>query len=84
MGPVLPLPLKEGVGVSTKHCRNSCCGIYTCIANKAAVRKMRAQIEEEMRETETALLYWTGVPLPWQPAALDWYLEQQVELLQRI
>lgn len=29
-------------------------------------------------------LYWTGVPLPWQPAALDWYLEQQVELLQRI
>lgn len=29
-------------------------------------------------------LYWTGVPLPWQPAAPGWYLERQVELLQRI
>lgn len=30
------------------------------------------------------LLYWTGVPLPRQPAAPGWYLERQVELLQRI
>lgn len=45
--------------------------------------RQRKKRERKPRDWQNSL-YWTGVPLPWQPAALDWYLEQQVELLQRI
>lgn len=54
--------------------------------NKAA-RRMTEQGEKRRRHRATGrplMLYWTGVSLPRQPAALNWYLEQQVELLQRI
>lgn len=60
----------------------ACCAIYTQNTKiKWQVRLGR----ERHRDWQTCyLLYWTGVPLPWQPAALDWYLEQRLELLQRI
>ena len=69
---------------------NPCSAIYTCDTKiKRQGRRERGSEKKRRKERERdwqthCLLYWTGVPLPWQPAALDWYLEQRVELLQRI
>lgn len=65
------------------------CVIYICSTQvkQRGRREIQRREEEKWRERDTqtnCLLYWTGVPLPWQPAALDWYLEQRFELLQRI
>lgn len=73
-----------------KHCSKSMLWYLHMRHKDETARKMRAREgkkrrKEKQRDWQThRLLYWTGVPLPWQPAALDWYLEQQVELLQRI
>lgn len=70
-----------------KHCSKSMVWYLHIRHKNKAARRMTEQGEKRRRHRATGrplMLYWTGVSLPWQPAALNWYLEQQVELLQRI
>lgn len=75
----------------SKHCSKPMPWYLHMWHRDKTVREMREGEKGKSEESEIqgdwqthSLLYWTGVPLPWQPAALDWYLEQRVELLQRI
>lgn len=54
---------------------------YLNMWHKVKTEKKREQERERQKQWDWqnhCLQYWTGVPLPWQPAALGWYLEQRV------
>lgn len=74
--------------IHTSIAAHLCFVIYVCRTKVIQHQRKEVQRERSRKKKEDwqthRLLYWTGVPLPWQPAALDWYLEQWFELLQRI
>lgn len=68
----------------TRNKKHSYVDIWHKAKTERKTRKKEKEREKQRDWQTHCLLHWTGVPLLRQPASLDWYLEQRVELLQRI